>query len=243
MKHFGDITKLKGANLPTVDVVTGGSPCTDLSLAGKREGLKGERSGLFREQIRILKEMREESKRNGKSRDEITPRYMVWENVPGAFSTNKGHDFQTVLTEIVRIAEPDAPDVPMPEKGKWKHDGYIYDEMGRWSVAWRVHDAQFWGVPQRRKRVAVLADFNGLTAGEIMFDPQYWREAAGTESDEAESDSGTGCRSEVRPEREGLSGNSESSGTARENSAGSFESGADRSSRRGGHNESLLAAR
>jgi DNA (cytosine-5)-methyltransferase 1 len=94
---------------------------------------------------------------------------MVWENVPGSLSSNQGKDFQAVLTEIVRIADPNAPDVPMPEK-KWAWSGCLYDDMGRWSVAWRIHDAQFWGVPQRRKRIAVVADFGGLSAPEILFE-------------------------------------------------------------------------
>jgi len=172
MKHFGDITKLSGYDLPIVDVITGGSPCQDLSVAGKREGLDGERSGLFMEQIRIVKEMRDHDRQlhGGRSDEYVRPRYMVWENVPGAFSSNKGKDFQAVLTEIVRIAEPGAPIVPMPEKGGWSKSGCLYDEMGRWSVAWRVHDAQFWGVPQRRKRIALVADFAGLSAGEILFE-------------------------------------------------------------------------
>ena len=171
MKHLGDITKINGAEIPIVDVVTGGSPCQDLSVAGKRAGLGGERSGLFMEQIRIVKEMREHDRRaNNRTGQFIRPRYMVWENVPGAFSSNKGKDFQAVLTEIVKIAEPNAPDVPMPEKGKWSKSGCIYDEMGGWSVAWRLHDAQFWGVPQRRKRIALVADFAGLSAPEILFE-------------------------------------------------------------------------
>ena len=172
MKHFGDITKLSGYDLPIVDVITGGSPCQDLSVAGKRAGLDGERSGLFMEQIRIIKEMRDHDRQlhSGRADELIRPRYMVWENVPGAFSSNGGKDFQAVLTEIVRIAEPNAPDVPMPEKGKWTKSGCIYDELGKWSIAWRVHDAQFWGVPQRRKRISLVADFRGLSAAEILFE-------------------------------------------------------------------------
>ena len=170
MKHFGDITKLSGYTLPVVDVITGGSPCQDLSVAGKRAGLDGERSGLFMEQIRIVKEMRQHDRDNGRADELLRPRYMVWENVPGAFSSNGGKDFQAVLTEIVRIADPEAPDVPMPDKGKWSKSGCLYDDMGRWSIAWRVHDAQFWGVPQRRKRIALVADFGGLTAPEILFE-------------------------------------------------------------------------
>ena len=171
MKHFGDITKLSGYDLPIVDCITGGSPCQDLSIAGNRAGLGGERSGLFMEQIRIVKEMRDaDRKRNGKSGWNVRPRYMVWENVPGAFSSNGGKDFQAVLTEIARIAEPEAPDVPMPDKGKWPYSGCLYDEMGSWSIAWRIHDAQFWGVPQRRKRIALVADFGGLSAPEVLFE-------------------------------------------------------------------------
>lgn len=111
MKHYGDITKLSGYDLPIVDVITGGSPCQDLSVAGKRAGLDGERSGLFMEQIRIVKEMRERDRRNGRSGFLVRPRYMVWENVPGAFSSNKGADFKTVLEEIVKISESEAPDL------------------------------------------------------------------------------------------------------------------------------------
>ena len=171
MKHLGDITKLNGAEIPIVDVITGGSPCQDLSVAGKGAGLSGERSGLFMEQIRVVKEMREyDGRTNRRSGQHIRPRYMVWENVTGAFSSNKGRDFQTVLTEIVKIAEPNAATVPMPDKGRWPHAGCLYDEMGGWSVAWRLHDAQFWGVPQRRKRIALVADFGGLSAPEILFE-------------------------------------------------------------------------
>ena len=117
MKHYGDITKLSGYELPIVDVITGGSPCQDLSVAGKRAGLEGERSGLFMEQIRIVKEMREHDRQSGRTGYNIRPRWMVWENVPGAFSSNQGKDFQAVLSEIVRIADPNAPDVPMPVRG------------------------------------------------------------------------------------------------------------------------------
>ena len=155
----------------------------DLSVAGKRAGLDGERSGLFMEQIRIVREMREHDRASGRTDEHIRPRWMVWENVPGAFSSNKGKDFQAVLTEIVRIVEPEAPDVPMPDKGKWSKSGCVYDKMGGWSVAWRVHDAQFWGAtqyvdgrmlvpgtPQRRKRIALVADFGGLSAAEVLFE-------------------------------------------------------------------------
>lgn len=171
MKHLGDITQLDGAVIPVVDVITGGSPCQDLSIAGKREGLAGERSGLFMEQVRIVKEMREHDRRcNGRSGGSVRPRFMVWENVPGAFSSNKGEDFRAVLEEIVRVEESDTPDVPMPPNGKWSKSGCLYSDLGNWSVAWRIHDAQFWGVPQRRKRIALVADFGGLSAPEVLFE-------------------------------------------------------------------------
>ena len=183
MKHYGDITKINGYEVPIVDVVTGGSPCQDLSIAGKRAGLDGERSGLFMEQIRIVKEMREHDRSTGRTDEFIRPRYMVWENVPGAFSSNRGEDFQAVLTEIVRIAEPDAPDVPMPEKG-WNKSGVL---MGKsWSIAWRVHDAQWWGVPQRRSRIALVGDFNGLSAPWVLFGCEFRGETGHPESHETE---------------------------------------------------------
>lgn len=162
MKHLGDITKINGAEIETVHCIIGGSPCQDLSIAGKRAGLDGERSGLFMEQIRIVKEMRAKY-------GAAYPRFMVWENVLGAFSSHKGRDFAAVLTEIIRIVEPEAPCVDVPAKG-WSTWGGFRDMDGRWSVAWRVHDAQYWGVPQRRRRIALVADFGGDTASEILFD-------------------------------------------------------------------------
>ena len=183
MKHFGDITKLKGSEVPCVDIVTGGSPCQDLSVAGKRAGLEGERSGLFMEQIRLIKEMRDESFRRLQSagadvdRRMVRPRFMVWENVPGAFSSNKGEDFRIVLEETARVADKTAI-IPGPPKGKWSTSGCI---MGSgWSIAWRVHDAQFWGVPQRRRRIALVADFIGGGAPEILFE----RESMSGDSEE-----------------------------------------------------------
>lgn len=194
MKHLGDICKINGAEIEIVDVITGGSPCQDLSIAGKRAGLAGARSGLFMEQVRIVKEMRERDRSNGRTGDMVRPRFMVWENVPGAFSSNKGRDFAAVLEEIIRIAEPEAPDIEVPEKG-WPTWGGYHDEVGgRWSVAWRVHDAQYWGVPQRRRRISVVADFGGDTAGEILF----------------ERKSVSGYLAESRAAREGLAGNAES---------------------------------
>jgi DNA (cytosine-5)-methyltransferase 1 len=170
MKHLGDITKIDGHKVPLVDIVTGGSPCQDLSVAGKRAGLDGERSGLFMEQIRIVKEMRDECRLQMRGADDngrVIPRFMVWENVPGAFSSNKGEDFRCVLEEVCRVTDKDAT-VPMPEKGKWSTSGCIMGDG--YSVAWRVHDAQFWGVPQRRKRIALVADFGGASAPEILFE-------------------------------------------------------------------------
>lgn len=142
----------------------------DLSIAGKRAGLAGARSGLFMEQVRIVKEMREADERNGRTGDMVRPRYLVWENVVGAFSSNKGKDFAAVLEEIIKIVEPEAPGIEVPEKS-WPTWGGYHDEVGgRWSVVWRTHDAQYWGVPQRRRRISVVADFGGDTASEIQFD-------------------------------------------------------------------------
>ena len=169
MQHLGDITKLDGAAIEPVWCVTGGSPCQDLSIAGKRAGLAGARSGLFMEQIRVIKEMREHDKQLDWAGELIRPRYMVWENVPGALSSNKGRDFAAVLEETIRIVEPEAPGIEVPAKG-WPTWGGYRDVDGRWSVAWRVHDAQYWGVPQRRRRIALVADFGGDTAHEILFE-------------------------------------------------------------------------
>lgn len=193
MEHLGDITKLNGAELKPVHAVTGGSPCQDLSVAGKRKGLEGKRSGLFMEQIRVVKEMRESSEQSGAD-EPVWPRYMVWENVPGALSCNGGRDFAAVLEETIRIADPEAPGIDVPAKG-WPNWGGYRDVDGRWSVAWRVHDAQFWGVPQRRRRISLVADFGGGTAHEILFerksvsgDPE-----PGTEAGEGTPGSPAGC--------------------------------------------------
>lgn len=185
MKHLGDITLIRGDEIKPVDCIIGGSPCQDLSVAGKRAGLSGARSGLFMEQIRIVKEMR---RKYGK------PRYMVWENVPGAFSSNRGEDFRVVLEEIVKVVDESAA-VPQPPKGRWAYAGCVMGDG--YSVAWRVHDAQFWGVPQRRRRISLVADFGGESAPEILF------------------------------EREGLRGNTETGGKSRERAAGGAEDGAD----------------
>lgn len=183
MVHLGDICKINGAEIEPVWVVTGGSPCQDLSIAGKRAGLAGARSGLFMEQVRIVKEMREADKRNGRTGNMVRPRFLVWENVVGAFSSNRGKDFAAVLEEIARIAEPGFSLSGLPEKWKWTKAGAI-DGDG-WSIAWRTHDAKDWGktirdsrtgdvirlgTPQRRRRISVVADFGGESAAQIQFD-------------------------------------------------------------------------
>ena len=168
MLHVGDITKLNGAELPPVDIITGGSPCQDLSVAGARAGLAGERSGLFMEQIRVVKEMRDADERRGRTAHTVRPRYMCWENVPGAFSSAGGEDFRIVLEEIVRIKDGSCS-VPRPDSGRWESAGAII--LGnQFSLAWRVMDAQFWGVAQRRKRIFLVADFAGRSAIQILFE-------------------------------------------------------------------------
>ncbi len=178
MIHYGDITKISGYDVPIVDCVIGGSPCQDLSVAGKRAGLDGERSGLFMEQLRLIKELRDKDARSGRTGEFIRPRFMVWENVPGAFNSNKGQDFRIVLEETAKIVDKDAT-IPMPPKDKWSTSGCIMGDG--WSIAWRVLDAQFWGVPQRRRRIALVADFGGGCAQEILF------ERKGLRGDSAES--------------------------------------------------------
>lgn len=161
MKHLGDITKIHGDKIEPVDCITFGSPCQDLSIAGRRAGLAGERSGLFMEAVRIIKEMR--SSTNG-----LYPTFAVWENVPGAFSSNGGEDFRAVLEELARVEQPDAS-IPRPPKGgRWNKAGAIAGNG--WSLAWRQLDAQCWGVPQRRKRIALVVDFRGQRATEILFE-------------------------------------------------------------------------
>jgi DNA (cytosine-5)-methyltransferase 1 len=161
MKHLGDITKIHSDKIEPVDCITFGSPCQDLSIAGHREGLAGERSGLFMEAVRIIKEMR--SSTNG-----LYPTFAVWENVPGAFSSNGGEDFRAVLEELARVEQPDTS-IPRPPKGgRWSKAGAIAGNG--WSLAWRQLDAQYWGVPQRRKRIALVVDFRGQRAAEILFE-------------------------------------------------------------------------
>ena len=156
MLHYGDITKLHGALLPPVDIICGGSPCQDLSVAGKRTGLSGERSGLFMEQIRIIKEMRDADLLRGRSGLHVRPRFATWENVPGAFSSNKGADFQSVLEEICSVK---GYEIHTARPERWPAAGEIVADD--FSLAWRVFDAQYWGVPQRRKRIYLVADLAG----------------------------------------------------------------------------------
>lgn len=153
-EQLGDVTKLDGAELPSVDIICAGSPCQDLSIAGKREGLNGERSGLFRNAIDIVHGMR-------KSTGGRYPQFFVWENVTGALTSNKGADFRTVLEEIGQ------ENIPMPDNGKWAKAGMV--QFQNCQVAWRVLDAQYWGVPQRRNRIFLVADFTGERAGKILF--------------------------------------------------------------------------
>lgn len=170
MKHLGDISKVNGAEIEPVDIITFGSPCQDLSVAGKRAGLKHEangdeettRSGLFMEAVRIIKEMRAAT--GGEF-----PRFALWENVPGAFSSQKGEDFRVVLEELIRIVEPGAVVPPVPKAGWAYADSYTGDG---WSLAYRVFDAQYWGVPQRRRRIHLVADFRGECAREVLFERQ-----------------------------------------------------------------------
>ena len=159
VKHYGDVSKINGAKIPPVDIITFGSPCQDMSVAGKRSGLDGERSGLFYQAVRIVKEMR--CKTDGKY-----PRFVVWENVPGAFSSNKGEDFKAVLREICSVKG----EFSIPQSKKWTGAGEIVGDG--FSVAWRTLDAQYWGVPQRRKRIYLVADFAGGCAGKILFESE-----------------------------------------------------------------------
>ena len=154
MKHYGDISTLDGSKLEPVDIISFGSPCQNLSVAGKREGLDGDRSSLFYEAIRIIREMRLAT--NGQY-----PTFIIWENVPGAFSSNGGEDFRAVLEKVTNT------NIPMPASGKWATAGMV--RGGEVDTAWRILDAQYWGVPQRRKRIYLIGDFGGQRAGEILF--------------------------------------------------------------------------
>ena len=197
MKHLGSVTDVNGAEVEPVDIITFGSPCQDLSVAGKRAGLKHEangdnettRSGLFIEAVRIIKEMREAT--NGEY-----PTFALWENVPGAFSSNKGEDFRTVLEELIKIVEPKAVMPAVPPSGWAYADSYVGNG---WSLAYRVFDAQYWGVPQRRRRIHLVVDFRGERAGEVLFEREGvrgyfatgrtpWQRAAGDAADCAGAD-------------------------------------------------------
>lgn len=189
MKHYGDVSKMNGADIEPVDIITFGSPCQDMSIAGRREGLDGSRSSLFYEAVRIVKEMR--CKTNGRY-----PRYIVWENVPGAFSSNKGADFQSVLEEICSVK---GYEIHTARPERWPAAGEIVADD--FSLAWRVFDAQYWGVPQRRKRIYLVADFAGGGAGKILFEsegvsgytPQGFRPWQGTAGTFEEGAGASGC--------------------------------------------------
>ncbi len=189
MKHYGDVSALSGADLEPVDIITFGSPCQDMSVAGRRAGLDGSRSNLFYEAVRIAKEMREAT-------DGRYPTWLCWENVPGAFSSNGGSDFKAVLDEIRKIKDPEAD---TPRHAKWPNAGCILADDH--SVAWRVFDAQYWGVPQRRKRIYLVADLAGGRAGKVLFEseglsgytPQGFRSWEGT-AGTAEECAGTAGR-------------------------------------------------
>lgn len=216
MKHYLNVCDVNGADVEPVDVITFGSPCQDLSVAGKRAGLKHEsngddettRSGLFMEAVRIIKEMREkdgfERLRSGRTDGHIRPRFAVWENVPGAFSSNKGEDFRVVLEELARIKDAEVS-IPLPEKGKWKQSGEIVGDG--WSIAWRTLDAQYHGVPQRRRRIFLVADFADECAGEILFEcqgmpgypAQSCEKGQGVAGDSAEGIRGTSERNGIVP--------------------------------------------
>lgn len=203
MVHLGSVTEIDGGNIPPVDVITFGSPCQDLSVAGLQKGIHdGTRSSLFFEAIRIIKEMRARDRAAGRSDEHCRPRFAAWENVPGAFSSNGGDDFRAVLQAFCSIRGGHDHIVPRPPKGKWGNAGCIVGDG--WSIAWRVYDAQYWpGTPQRRKRIYLIADFATGRAGEILF------------------------------EREGLRGDYSQGGEAREGTASDAQGGAGRGSAAG----------
>lgn len=184
--HLGDITEIDGAKIPAVDIISFGSPCQDLSVAGKQAGLSGEKSKLFLEAVRIIREMR--LKTNGEY-----PKYIIWENVAGAFSSHKGEDFRRVLEEITES------NIPMPASGRWAAAGMVGIERAGGekvcTVAWRLFDAQFWGVPQRRKRIYLVADFRNGSAGQILFECESLLGYSGTRTAEGKGSAGDikGC--------------------------------------------------
>lgn len=222
MRHLGDITKINGAEIAPVDVITYGAPCQDLSVAGKRAGMTSElmgdeattRSGLFFDALRIIKEMRRaDEERNGRSGELVRPagdspwvrpRYTIYENVPGALSSHEGRDWQAVLTESIRVIEPEAPPVPLPTGG-WPSEGMVYGDG--WSAAYCLHDAQHFGIPQRRKRLSLVMDYEGYTAGKVLSDIHL----------------GEQCRSEVQSVSQSLPWDSEQGGTERQGTSGDSE--------------------
>jgi DNA (cytosine-5)-methyltransferase 1 len=192
MKHLGDISRIHGGKIPPVDIISFGSPCTDMSVAGKRAGITGKQSGLFYEAVRIIKEMRGAT-------DGIYPRFLIFENVPGAFNSGQGADFKAILDAIVQIAEPCA-EVPAADKNGWPYADILVGDG--WSVAYRLMDAQFFSVPQRRKRIYLVADFASGRAGEILFEREgvrrdfapgfgAWQGTAGNSPGDAGATSGT----------------------------------------------------
>ncbi len=239
MKHLGDITKIDGAKIAPVDIVTFGAPCQDLSQAGLRRGMKHEargdeettRSGLFFEAMRIIKEGRDNELDGTGADDAIRSgrkhyRYAIYENVPGALSSNGGHDWQAVLTEFVRVVVPSAPPVPMPQSGRWSCCGNIYGvgmDGQPFTVAWRLHDAQYFGVAQRRKRLCVLADYAGTTAPWILFDAQHERTTEDGTPYSVERNAGGRSGREVSAVTESVCGNPAESGEAWERTSASVE--------------------
>ena len=217
MKHLGNICEINGHNVPITDCVIFGAPCQDLSVAGKRAGMRHSdlgdeettRSGLFMEAVRIIKEMRETDVHNGRSGVDVRPRYGIYENVPGAFSSNAGEDFRVVLEELARVVE-EGVTIPRPTKGKWATTGVIIGDG--WSLAWRVFDAQYWGVPQRRRRICIVVDFNGHTAPQIVFsEGEHHGSTERGNSKPSVGNLGKEPRSEIQSLCEGLSRNIEQS--------------------------------
>lgn len=220
MKHYGDICKIHGYEVEAVDVITGGSPCQDLSLAGKRAGLAGARSGLFMEQIRIIKELRDVPSNDNRRMDKC--RFMVWENVYGAFSSNNGEDFRAVLEETVHIKDPNAV-IPGPPKEGWPHAGVIIGDG--YSLARRGHDAQWWGVPQRRKRICLLADFDGDAAARLLFESELWRTTDEGNPYQVVADTSTERGCEIQSVTQGVSGDIEPGREKRQRVAADSQSG------------------
>ena len=216
MKHYGDVSKINGAEVEPVDIITFGSPCQDLSLAGKRKGIDGERSGLFFQAVRIIKEMR-------RATNNEYPKYIIWENVPGAFSSNNGEDFRAVIEGILGI---EGTGLSVPRCEKWLGAGFVLGD--KISIAWRVLDAQFWGVPQRRKRIYLVADFTGGGAGEILFkqeclygySPQSRDERQGTATDSKEGSEATSIENHPNDSRVKLGGRTVQSLTSRMGTGG-----------------------